>query len=813
MQTTIDYGIDLGTTNSAIARQRGAQPELYRGPDGKTWLPSAVAVDGQGLLHVGSLALAQVDAHPASVAIEFKRLMGTAEQRAFPGGKTLSPEELSAAVLRELLRWAAHADQAQPIAAVITVPAMFQLPQCEATRRAARLAGLEHAPLLQEPIAAAIAHSGSGELGEGYWMVYDLGGGTFDVSLVRSKAGRLQVLDHDGDNHLGGRDFDRLLARQALARAREANLVPERKREDPAYTALFARLKAEAERVRISLSVAEVESLAQALEGGGQLAFPVSRGELEALILPTVKRTTALCQKVLDRGRVKAADLKGLVMVGGPSLTPLVARRLEEDLELEARHVGDPMTIVARGAALFASTQKLPAELRARSAGTRAAGTLVVDLQVEAMTTDPEPLLVGRANLAELEPGTSIAIRRADGGFETPAIAIGRDGAFAVDLALAPGRLNVFELRARGGAGQALPVEPAQFSVLHGLSVARPPLSQSVGVMLADNKVCWYLKKGAVLPARNVQVHATTVPLLAGQSGEAVHVPLVQGESGRADRNKVIGVLSIKADEIARDLPVGSEVEVTINVDESAQTVGQAYVPLLGQTFDDIVLFRLEAKPAAQVSKTLDEQKARLAALEQLADDMAADPAAPAADARVGEVEALISEGDRDSLDLADQLVRVMSQELDEAEEVGRKRSMHKDYEARLAEARDLVGKYGEPAEQRQLDALVGEYTAAMAKNDLDLAQSKSDDLDNLHTRVLLRQPGYWIGLFQHLKGRLTAAGKTSLCTDKLARAEQAIHAKQWQTLSEVCMALIRVLNDGQDVDETDLPGVRSHVK
>ncbi len=124
-------------------------------------------------------------------------------------------------MLRVLAQRALRHDGHPLRAAVITVPAMFQLAQCESTRRAAALAGIEHAPLLQEPIAAAIAHSGSGFTREGHWLVYDFGGGTFDVSLVRSRAGRLQVLDHDGDNHLGGKDFNRVLARWAAERVRE----------------------------------------------------------------------------------------------------------------------------------------------------------------------------------------------------------------------------------------------------------------------------------------------------------------------------------------------------------------------------------------------------------------------------------------------------------------------------------------------------------------------------------------------------------------------------------------------------------------
>ncbi len=135
---TIEYGIDLGTTNSAIARQDGSNTRLLMGRDKSVLLPSAVYVDAAGTVVVGAAAYAGASRHPADTATEFKRLMGTDETRTFPGsGKRMTPEELSCEVLRELLRWASADAGRTPNAAVITIPAMFQLPQCEATRRAA----------------------------------------------------------------------------------------------------------------------------------------------------------------------------------------------------------------------------------------------------------------------------------------------------------------------------------------------------------------------------------------------------------------------------------------------------------------------------------------------------------------------------------------------------------------------------------------------------------------------------------------------------------------------------------------------------
>ncbi|HZN94928.1 MAG TPA: Hsp70 family protein, partial [Myxococcales bacterium] len=331
MRATIDYGIDLGTTNSAIARQDGARTVLLPGEDGGALLPSAVHIGADGQPCVGAVARDRGNADPANTALEFKRLMGTPERRQFPAsGRSLSPEELSAEVLRALAR---RVDGEGPLrAAVITVPAMFQLPQCEATRRAASLAGIEHTVLLQEPIAAAIAHAGSASVKEGHWLVYDLGGGTFDVSLVRSRGGRLQVVGHDGDNHLGGRDFDRLVTRHAAERIREQGLLDGFKRSDPRHADAFARLKLEAERLRLRLSRDEVatfqvDDLGSPGSGGGPagIRFDMSRIELEAMIDPLVQRSLQLCEALLARHGVAAHQLNGVVMVGGPTLTPCIA--------------------------------------------------------------------------------------------------------------------------------------------------------------------------------------------------------------------------------------------------------------------------------------------------------------------------------------------------------------------------------------------------------------------------------------------------------------------------------------------------------
>jgi molecular chaperone DnaK len=814
--STIDYGIDLGTTNSALARQDGRTQRLLPDAAGATLLPSAVHILGSGDVLVGAVARDRLESDPANTSIEFKRLMGTAERKRFSAsGRELSPEELSAEVLRALLSRAVLADGEAPRAAVITIPAMFQLPQCDATRRAAALAGIEHSPLLQEPIAAAIAHSGTGEVREGSWLVYDLGGGTFDVSLVRCKDGRLQVIDHDGDNHLGGRDFDRAIARKATDQIRAEGVLGELKRTDPANEAVFAKIKMESERVRLALSTAATASFAiEDLGRGAGVAFELSRAELEELLQPLLRRTTALCTKLLERNRLAAAELSGLVMVGGPTLTPCVAEQIGRDVGIAARHYVDPMTIVARGAALFASTQRLPAGLRKKRAG----AAIELHLEYEAMTTDPSPLVVGKVTSpVPPPPGLKITVEREGAnatpgegpGFLAPPLSVMApvqpNGAFAVDLRLLPAQLNVFRLGAVDGAGNPLAVEPESIKMLHGFSIARPPLSQSVGIMLADNSVHWYLRKGAVLPARQTVSHSTAVSLRRGQSGEAVRVPLVQGESTRADRNKVIGVLHIHADAIGRDLPTGSAVEVTISIDESAMTIGRAYVPALDQWFEEVVRFDLESKPAGEVGKALSDQKDRLKSLEALADELEASggeasvvvegaasaPAPGRDDARIREVEALLDEGDRDSIDLADQMVRMMSQELDAAEDGGKKSRIANELAELRATAGDVVGNNGEPAEKRQLEILLVEADRALARGDLDLVASKIESIRSLNLTVMVRQPWFWQGYLSYLLKEAQRLDLLDRTRKQFERGAQALQREDFHEIPDLCREII----------------------
>ncbi len=200
---TIDFGIDLGTTNSSIAVLEKNGPYVFRNNEGNQITPSAVYIDKKGAIRVGDSAKERIVSEPNDAASEFKLWMGTEQKKVFVrANRVFSPEELSAEVLKSLKQDIKKSAGEDVEAAVITVPAAFDTPQSIATERAAKLAGIQLSPLLQEPIAAALAYGFQSDRENVFWLVYDFGGGTFDAAVIHVRDGLIQVVNHGGDNDI-----------------------------------------------------------------------------------------------------------------------------------------------------------------------------------------------------------------------------------------------------------------------------------------------------------------------------------------------------------------------------------------------------------------------------------------------------------------------------------------------------------------------------------------------------------------------------------------------------------------------------------
>src|SRR5215213_7991880 len=346
-------GIDLGTTNSEVAVVEGGSPRVLPGDDGDPILPSFVGLADDGRLLVGKSARNQYPLAPDRTVKSIKRKMGQ-DVKVRLGDQDYRPQEISAMILRALKDRAQKALGREVKRAVVTVPAYFNDAQRQATIEAGQMAGLDVVRILNEPTAAALVYDPGQTEGLNV-LVYDLGGGTFDVSIVRAEAGVVEVLASHGDTQLGGDDFDELLLTHLCDHFQTHHRID--LRANPPTRARVLRAAEAAKRQLSDHPFARVEEEFIAEKDGVplHLSVEVSRGEYEDMIRPLIDRTMDCVQRSLDDARLTAAQIDRVVLVGGSTRTPMISDLLEARLGRPARKDINPDLCVAMGAAVQAA--------------------------------------------------------------------------------------------------------------------------------------------------------------------------------------------------------------------------------------------------------------------------------------------------------------------------------------------------------------------------------------------------------------------------------------------------------------------------
>ena len=373
-------GIDLGTTNSEIAIYRDGRPEVLRDDQGRIILPSVVGLTETGELLVGEEARNQFLLYPERTVRSIKRRMGS-DAKVQLGEREYKPQEISAIILSRL-KEIAQARLGRPIRkAVITVPAYFSDTQRQATREAGEIAGLEVARIINEPTAAALVYEAGQHQGKRI-LVYDLGGGTFDVSVVRIEQGVVEVISSHGNNHLGGDDFDHKIVEHVLEHLKLKHGVDVADRPQA-----MARILRSAEDAKKQLSDQPYARIAEEYlaEHSGQpvnLDLELSREEYEDMIAPFIEETLGAIHIALESAGLTSSQVDEILLVGGATRTPLIRRRLVEAFGTQPRGEVDPDLCVAMGAAIQ--------------------GAAMTGTEVSAVLVDVTPYTFGTSALGEL---------------------------------------------------------------------------------------------------------------------------------------------------------------------------------------------------------------------------------------------------------------------------------------------------------------------------------------------------------------------------------------------------------------------------
>jgi len=655
MRNKIDYGIDLGTTNSAIARMENGVPTIKKSDTLKDTVPSCVHFNKRKDILVGDTAfnvmkndntraLKSFEAGKTNTFIEFKRTMGTTHTYECSNmGKDFTSEELSAEVLKKLKSFI---QDENIYSIVITVPAKFLNPQNEATMKAAKLAGFKHVQLLQEPVAAATAYGLTAKNKDSFWCVFDFGGGTFDAALVKSEEGILSVKDTDGDNWLGGKNLDEAIVDQLIIPYLQQTYSIDSILEDATKKEILRNaVKPFAEEAKIQLSFKDTHNI---LSNLGDLPFEDDNGEepeiditvtqkdMENVVAPIFQKAIDITKELLKRNNLKGSDLGALILVGGPTFSPILRRMLKEQITDKVDTSVDPMTVVAKGAALFASTITVSDEVKEE---TRDKTKLQLDIKYEATTVELDEM-VNIKVLKEKTVGTFpekvfVDVVRSDGAWSSGKKQIG-EKASIVEVVLNEGQSNSFDVNVYDEAGNKLECQPNQFSILQGIGGldGMQVLPYHIGIAKyfhAEGKDLFEpvkgLEKSKKVPATGVRNGLKTRSAIRpGMASDIIRIPIYQGDHNAEGTNPVLNNLIteviISGETFPKLLPEGSDVNITIKVDRSQIMQFSAEFPTIEHT-EELKIEIKQTEPPTEDFLTKEISKAKRIAQKVNADDVA----------------------------------------------------------------------------------------------------------------------------------------------------------------------------------------------
>ena len=607
----IKYGIDLGTTNSAIAVIKKGESTIIKNEYQKDTTPSCVGFR-KGVI-VGDKAFNQLNsdklnaqkkgkALESNVFIEFKRTMGSdIKYNSSKMNKDYLSEELSAEVLK-YLKSKAQSEEFKSV--VITIPAMFNDNQKTATQKAAKLAGFSQVELLQEPIAAATAYGLDEKIKDGQILIFDFGGGTFDVCLVNVEDGIMQVKDTEGDNWLGGKNLDNAIVDKIMIPYLQENYKIDSYLNDELKNGLLKdALKIEAEKIKINLSFAETYDVISNLgeypeddEGEEiELDFLVNKDKIKEVLGPIFQKAIDTTLEVLKRNNTNGSSISSLILVGGPTFSPVLREMLTKQVCAPDTSV-DPMTVVARGAAIYAGKFEVDEAIQDE---VRDETKIQLDLSYESQSVETEEMLVVKFNKDKTEGNIPdslyVNVKRSDGGWESEKTQINETGDI-IDLQLREGKPNTFEIFTSNESGDMLPSEPSEITIIQGVKTGNATLAYSLGLgLLGENGnenfyIIPGLEKGQTMPANGERSELKTQIDLRPGTNDSIKISIYQGtkeaEGTRAINQTWVNTVKLTGLHISKLLPKNSDASIFLEIIRDGVYKLAVDIPYLNDTID-----------------------------------------------------------------------------------------------------------------------------------------------------------------------------------------------------------------------------------
>ena len=815
-------GIDLGTTNSAICSYDGKTVRIWKSPEQNDVTPSAIFVDRRGNRHYGMKAYNQAPYNPNNSATLFKRFMGTNTKITLESvNLTLTPEECSAEILKVLYGYLPEEIRNDPeTGTVITVPAAFNQMKKDATMEAARKAGIPNVELMQEPVAAIMSVMRSTEI-QGIFLIYDLGGGTFDVSVAENIGGKVHLLAHGGIEMCGGRDIDRKVFQNIVVPwLRSQFSLPDDFLSDVKYKTFCRVAQWATERAKIELSSSPVATIALSeqearctdeMDEEMYLDIDLDRNDVDQIIGPLIEETIDATREILAKAHLDANDIGKIVFIGGPTNYKPLRDRVASELALPADINVNPMTAVAEGASIYAESVDWFSKDHTRKTSNSVVRTDIgLSLKYTARTSGSTAKIM--CLVEGPIDGYTISFTSVDTGWSSGTMNL--QDKVVMTVPLSKNGDNRFKVVVQDNYGRSVPQASQDIVITRTLAtISSIPASHAIAIEVLNkiggtSELDFLVREGDSLPSKGTKVFKAAESLRAG-SRNIIAIKLWEGSIPYPiTDNRFIGNLKISGTDFENgEIKVGDEIICDYEISDSGAIRMDISVPRIQASFSQHNYYsrqegQMDLNDEDVLDQISDEGRDVLSRIEEL-EEKVNSPKLEQAKAKAEGAASLeyltdidaeeVQKANNDLLDAKKLLSEVRQSNLQTI------RQMELDSEVDMFNK--TLRQHATSEENRSFDQLVHLAQQSIERNDNDY-DSIYPNIRSIVTGILLRQDWFIIELYHSLGTNPADFLDTSRFRDLKRIGDTALAKGDIAQLRQVISELISIMKRQANLDE-----------